>query len=278
MNRRCFLFLVGPATVTAILLLLSSCGTTEKSGYGSDEPGMGDDRADFRSGIPDEDRLGEAGLSFDTVDSVSSNADRDDLSGRDPDALTADDKFPGDASADELTPDRKPRDRKLSPELETIVAGFMEDRKAADAAFRWLCFIDPDLIPECLDLVTSNEPTRLERIRVIVRDKKFVEHGKFFLVSDIPGMGLMEEFDDDGQPTSLNYTKKSYNTDRRGKGYIVVVDNLYGFPLGVVVRAALLNRIQSRRFPTGIDHRRHLRSWWRSYYRNVKRVMDQRQR
>jgi len=162
----------------------------------------------------------------------------------------------------------------LSDEVAEIIAGLRKSPGSADAAFRALSFIDPTLIPECLDLVTSRVATELRRVRILVVDKNFVQDRKLFLASNIKGMGLLENFDENGRPTRLDYTKKSYNVTRDGKAYVVVIDKLDGFSLGVAVRAALLNRIQSRRFPSGIDHRRHLRAWWRAYYGNVVRAIE----
>ena len=305
MNRRSRLPTLSYLTVLACLFLLSSCGGPEKSGFRS---GGADDRhggGDFDASTMDEDSLRAEGLSFDYLDpdatetdarrnaadrdrvdrdarefvreddgeneveevAVESSSDRD--RSRDRDAVDRDA-----VHRDEAADKQSPRRRKYSSKLEKMLAALKKDGTSADAAFRSLSFIDPALIPECLDLVASSEQTRLERIRVIVPDKNYVQHGKPFLVSNIPGMGLMEDFDSAGEPVELHYSKKSYNLDRRWGGYIVVVDNWNGFPLGVAVRAALLNRIQSRAYPTGIDHRRHLRSWWNAYYRNVMRRIE----
>lgn len=166
-----------------------------------------------------------------------------------------------------------------SPEVQRIIEALSGDRRTAERTFWDLAQVDARWIPELVQEVSSEEMTALERITFIVSDRNFVRHGKLFLISDIPGMGLMEEFEDDGQATASGYTKKSYGLAKNGRDYKVVMDNFHGFPLGTVMRAALRNRftmaiklngLDGPRYPIRIDHRRQTRSWWWAYYRNMK--------
>ena len=56
---------------------------------------------------------------------------------------------------------------------------------------------------------------------------------------------------------------------RRPGAFKVVLKRHSGFPVGVVVRAALLNRFRSPDYATG-DGRTDPGGWWYKYYRNVR--------
>jgi hypothetical protein len=184
-------------------------------------------------------------------------------------------------------PARRPAGRETAPasatsrsaELENLVASLKGEEAEAERAFKRLWAVRAELIPELIAEVTSSERTGVERIEIFVADKDFVQHGKPFLASDIPGMGAMEVLDGDGGVVRQSYTKKSYSPARNGQGYRVVIDDLRGFPLGVVLRAAMINRfalavkenrLPAPRYPQGVDHRRHLGAWWRAYYVNMR--------
>jgi hypothetical protein len=79
----------------------------------------------------------------------------------------------------------------------------------------------------------------------------------------------MEEVDEEGGIHWKGYTKSAYGIPRNKIGYKVTIDRFDGFPIGVVMRAALINRFKSDRYPRAIDHTQELARWWRAYYRSV---------
>lgn len=163
-----------------------------------------------------------------------------------------------------------------------LLAELKKNPDAARKAFTELCLIEAEFIPDLLPLVESTDRTQLTNFKLYIPNPRFVDeskHGKQFLLSEVPGMGQMEVRDDEGWGRPLGYTKKSVGVARNRKAYRVEVDNFHGFSLGVVIRAALRNRMllalkENRvgvlRYPKGIDHRRHLNSWWRAFYHSYK--------
>ncbi len=163
---------------------------------------------------------------------------------------------------------------KASPELQKYIDG-LKNPRMAEKTFWKLTSASENLIAEMIELVESKERMGLEIISILAVDPDYVLHGKRFLASDIPGMGAVERFDSKGLVDWKAYSMKSYNTSRNGRGYRVVLKKFGGFTLGMAMRSALLNRfmlavkqnkLPEIRQPQGIDHRRHLRNWWRNYH------------
>jgi hypothetical protein len=166
--------------------------------------------------------------------------------------------------------------RRRSPVIEDIIRRLKNDR-SAEKTFWDLTAIPERHIPELIQEVNAGEKTAVKRLSVFVSDRSYVQHEKLFLVSDIPGMGLMEVLEPEGYGEPVGYTKSSYNRSRNRQGYRVVIDRPSGFALGVVIRAGLVNRFERackdngvthRPYPR-IDHRRYLVDWWNSYYRSM---------
>lgn len=165
---------------------------------------------------------------------------------------------------------------KLSRDVQALLGALKgEDPKAADDAFWKLVEVREDRIPELISQVESTERTRITLLKILVLDLEF----KGFMASKIPGMGRMEEFDDEGRLVWQGYSDRlacgelrepaPKGKEGRIKGYKVQMKHWGGFPLGVVVRAGLINRFRSRSYPSGIDHTRDLIGWWKAYHQRV---------
>ncbi len=168
----------------------------------------------------------------------------------------------------------------------SILARLRKDPREAKQAFNDLCVIPTSEIPKLLPLVSSTDKTLLSNFKMYVPNRNYVSderHGKQFLLNDVPGMGVMEEFDDEGWGRPIEYTKKSVGVTKSRKAYQIEVDNFRGFNLGVVIRAGLRNRfflglrenkVSSFKYPKGIDHRRHLNTWWKTFYATYKNKLE----
>jgi hypothetical protein len=161
-------------------------------------------------------------------------------------------------------PAEPPEGTKLSTEeiqerVGELVAQLGAEEAEAKRAFRDLWEIPREWIPRLLVEVESDRPTLLTEISVLVLDtKRFVRldevTGK--LAYTIPGMGRFE------------YDDVAAGRIWQGRAIKAVFRNLDGFPLGVVVRAALVNRFRSTDYPSGDDRRDPVR-WWQRFYERV---------
>ncbi|MGQ9591756.1 MAG: hypothetical protein ACUVYA_15840, partial [Planctomycetota bacterium] len=132
------------------------------------------------------------------------------------------------------------------------------DEDSARDAFVELWEVDADLIPELIEHVADPERSALREIAVLVLDT-----GGFFRrdpkdgapIYRIPGLGSFE-LDD-------------VAAGKVPAGAKAVLRNFEKFPVGVVVRAALVNRFRSRDYPSG-DDRADVKGWWRRYYQRVR--------
>lgn len=137
----------------------------------------------------------------------------------------------------------------------------------ANKAFWSLTEIRKDLIPELLFYIEDEDLTAITELKILVRDANF----QGFWVSHIPGMGVMEKVDKNGETYWEGYDRFSSGIADNRKGFKVKLIKSTGFPLGVVIRAAMLNRFRSLHYPRGIDHMTDLRRWWNAYYKNAFR-------
>lgn len=133
-----------------------------------------------------------------------------------------------------------------------------KDLKDAEAAFRELWEVEKRLVPTLLRHVEDDRRTFLTELPVIV----FVSVAQQDANSEewvyyVPGLGGVR-FDD-----------LASGRARRPNSYKVVLKRRSGFPLGAVVRAALLNRFRSPDYPSG-DDRRDPSGWWYKYYGSVR--------
>lgn len=149
----------------------------------------------------------------------------------------------------------------------------LQDPQLADAAFLRLWEIPKAYVPELISEVENSAPSRVERLHVLVLDSDFVGHGKPFLANRVHGLGKMEVIEevarDDFRVVSQAYTKIGYQIPPNKRGYKLVMEKFGGFPIGVVVRAGLINRFQSTRYPSQSDDETEpgkLIDWWREFY------------
>ena len=127
----------------------------------------------------------------------------------------------------------------------------------AQEAYKVLWGIDKKLIPALVAHVGDNVPTKIRELDLLVLQHDFARYDEksqrwFYLIK---GMG------------NFVIDDIAMNKVTRPKGAVRVrLKNFKGFPLGVVLRAGLLNRFRSTRFP-GLDDRKFIVQWWQLFYR-----------
>ena len=127
----------------------------------------------------------------------------------------------------------------------------------ARKAYMALWKVDKEQLPALLTQVASKTPTNIRELDVLVLQKDFARYDEkeqrwFYWIK---GMGNFE-LDD----IAMSKVARPRDAVR------VRLKKFRGFPLGVVLRAGLLNRFRSTRFP-GINDRKFLSQWWNLYYR-----------
>ena len=180
------------------------------------------------------------------------------------------------AEKNETTSDEKRGAKKgASPPTRTgtvaqLVKELKDPARGADV-FRKLWEVPKSDIPALIELVESDEPTAVDRVKILITQKDFVGENTTFLANRIHGLGRMEELSNDGEHVvSQAYTRMSYGITGNKKGYFVFLEKFGGLPLGVVVRAGLLTRFRNVKFPSRSDDTGEpgdLIAWWREYYR-----------
>ncbi len=138
--------------------------------------------------------------------------------------------------------------------------------KDAEAAFRELWEAPWRLVPILLRHVEDEGSSSLTSLQVIVFGgigQQDVNDGR--MVYYIPGLG------------GVKIDDLASGRTRRPGAFKVVLKRRSGFPLGAVVRAALLNRFRSPDYPSG-DDRRDPSGWWHSYYASVRARLSSRAR
>jgi len=168
-----------------------------------------------------------------------------------------------------------PAPRKGAGEVAQILAD-LQDRDKADAASRRLWSVPKAIIPLLIEEVENPAPSQVEQIKILVVDPEFVGDSKLFLASRLRGLGKMEEVEqvakNDLRIVSQEYTKMSYGITPNKKHYQVLIDKYGGFSVGIVIRAGLMNRFRSARYPALDDDDTRpgaLIEWWRQYYKRV---------
>ena len=126
----------------------------------------------------------------------------------------------------------------------------------ARKAYVELWGVGKEQIPELIRQVDSKQLTRLIELDLLVLQKGFARYDEkekrwYYWIK---GMGNFEI--DDIAMSKIPGRKGSVRVRMKKFG---------GFPLGVVVRAGLLNRFRSTRFP-GVDDRKYLSRWWKLFY------------
>ncbi len=134
------------------------------------------------------------------------------------------------------------------------------EEEDARKAYEELCRVDPRLIPALIRHVQSDRKTKLRELAVVVLQKNFARYDdaadQFVYLID----GLSPFLLDDIATGKVRFGR--YRGASR-----VRITRFDGFPVGVVVRAALLNRIKGRRFPPYRSSTRQMARWWRDYHR-----------
>jgi hypothetical protein len=149
----------------------------------------------------------------------------------------------------------------------------LQDPLLANAAYRRIWEAPRSAIPELIKEVENPAQSKVERLQVLVLDPAFGQESDQTPGNRIHGLGKMEMVEetaeDDVHIIQQGYIKMAYGPTSNKKGYRVLLEKPAGFPVGVVVRAGLLNRLKSTRFPTlsdGDTGPGKLLEWWRQYY------------
>ena len=127
----------------------------------------------------------------------------------------------------------------------------------AQKAYKVLWGVDKEQIPSLVAHVGDNVRTKIRELDLLVLQHDFARYDEksqrwFYLIK---GMG------------NFVIDDIAMNKVTRPKGAVRVrLKNFKGFPLGVVLRAGLLNRFRSTRFP-GLDDRKFIVQWWQLFYR-----------
>ena len=153
---------------------------------------------------------------------------------------------------------KPPEARKSSAEKTRLMLEYLTGpAPRSQKAYKVLWGIDKKQIPSLVAHVGDNVPTKIRELDLLVLQGDFARYDEknkrwFYLIK---GMGSFE-IDD-----------IAMNKVTRPKGAVRVrLKNFKGFPLGVVLRAGLLNRFRSTRFP-GLDDRKFIVQWWQLFYR-----------
>ncbi len=159
---------------------------------------------------------------------------------------------------EEKSPPARARTREeIRAEVEAYIRRLKADEDTALEAYRELWDVDKELIPELIEHTDDRDKSGLRELAVLVLDpKKFYRQDKDGApIYTIPGLGAFE-LDD-------------IAAGKVRAGAKAVIRNFERFPVGVVVRAALVNRFRSSDYPSG-DDQRDLKGWWRRYYQRVR--------
>jgi hypothetical protein len=151
----------------------------------------------------------------------------------------------------------------------------LKDPRKAQAAFWHIAEVPKPVIPYLVEEVENPALSGVERVRILVVEPDFVGEGKDFLANRIHGLGQMEIVEEiapgDFRVTSRAYTKHAYGI-APNKKYMLELEKFGGFPVGVVVRAGLVNRFKSTRYPRSTDDDPtpgKLIEWWKQFYREA---------
>ncbi len=250
-NRRAFVIL---CTTTA--LALNSCSrsdhrknpettldVTHASNSKADRPGVRTDETDPGDDLTAPDVSAQNG---------SEPASWPDSARRDESEQSAFDRAV-DTGSEPVEPDAEPRQLSVDDWLDRLLVAEVEE---AQEAYRQLWEVRPGLVPALMQRIEDRRRTRLTELQIIC----FQPVGQFDQANDrvvyyVPGLAGARFDDVAGRFVELR------------KAYRVVLKRKDGFPLGVVVRAALLNRFRSPKYPRHIDDAKDLAGWWRAYYR-----------
>lgn len=168
------------------------------------------------------------------------------------------------ASPDEPAPVRSAEE--IAEDVERCLERLRAAPEEAAGAFRELWSVEASWIPALIREVKNPAPSGLSELQILIPDREHFERGNLGVdakgdgvVYDVPGMGVVE------------YDDIAFGPTKSGKSLKVVIRNFRGkrFTVGVVLRAALLNRFRSNDYPGG-DHRLDPVGWWQSFYERVR--------
>jgi hypothetical protein len=157
-------------------------------------------------------------------------------------------------------PDAAYTDAEIRGWVADILGRLRSNEASAKAAFRELWNAPKEMIPPLIRQTDCSERSALREIEILVVDpSRFVrvDDKASDIIYNIPGMGEVP-FDD----IAVGQTRDA----RRAK---VVLRSWKGFPLGVAIRAGLINRFRSEDYPAGSDRRDPV-GWWGRFYERVK--------
>ena len=187
-----------------------------------------------------------------------------------------------DPSAPPAKPEARKSTRGIPSDVAAIIADLKRDAPSARKAFLKIWEIPESVIPRLIEQVENGETSQLESIEILVLDPDFLRPGdmKPFLANSIHGLGRMETLDetnkDDIRIISQEYTTKAYGITPN-RHYKVKLEKFGGFPIGVVIRAGLINRLKSTHYPPSSDDDPEpgkLVAWWRDYYGLARRDLE----
>jgi hypothetical protein len=190
-----------------------------------------------------------------------------------------------DSSATPATPSKPAAGKStqgIPSDVAAIIADLKRDAPSARKAYLKIWEIPQSVIPRLIEQVENTETSQLESIEILVLDPDFLRPGdmKPFLINYIHGLGRMEMLDetnkDDLRIISQEYTTKAYGITPN-RHYKVKLEKFGGFPIGVVIRAGLINRLKSTHYPPSSDDDPEpgkLIAWWRDFYGLAKRDLD----
>jgi hypothetical protein len=134
------------------------------------------------------------------------------------------------------------------------------DEAEASAAYRELWEVRADVIPALIQETISKRRSSLRELAILVLDTRTfvrVDEDRQMLVYTIPGLW------------DYRYEELAAGKALSGKAAKAILRDREGFPVGVVIRAALVNRFRSLDYPSGSDQT-DIVGWWRRYYERRK--------
>lgn len=154
---------------------------------------------------------------------------------------------------------QQPALRRRSRQVDDYIRQLQGNPKQAAVVFRKLWELPSHLVPYLVREVDHEAPSSLKELSILVLNTdtfvRFDPDTQEILGYKIPGMGDVV-FD-------------QIASGKVARGYRVTLRHRRGFAVGVVVRAALINRFRSTNYPAG-DARGRAAGWWDAFYRRVK--------
>ena len=152
-----------------------------------------------------------------------------------------------------------PAPARKNRQVEAYLRELQGAREQAEATYLKLWEVPRHFVPYLVQEVGSTRGTALKELKLLVLNTdsfvKLDPQTQDILGYNIPGMGDVV-FDE-------------IASGKVARGYRVTLRHRRGFSLGVVLRAALINRFRSTDYPAG-DARERPVEWWEAFYRRVR--------